>query len=179
MFKKSGISYVPEGSLRFRWKLLVVFLLLMVIAEGWLLHVAWDIDSKVIPQNFSFFDDPKVNGFISAQGIWTSDTKQPFSWQAATIHCYRDWGYCIEALAIFNNGALLVYNNNYKVTSWNKDEIEAVEENVCAQTIIRFDRIAKAVTATRSSLDKGSCGPRGPSVLFHLVDGLKVKGIGD
>src|SRR5205814_1668472 len=98
------------------------------------------------------------------------------SWQVSSVDCYRSWGTCFEALAIFEKGSLLVFRNNYSITGWSRDRVEAVDKYKCAETVLALDRRSKTVTSTRSSRNIKDCGGvENPPVLFHLVDHEKAR----
>ncbi len=122
-------------------------------------------------------------GYVSAQGTWTiSGEKQAWPEQRSEIQCFRDIGKCIEATAIVKHEGepyLSVALEIYEIERWDAQEIVTKPRETamgCVRYVLRFNRLNKSVTGTRSTIsDEGLCKglDRGEKHLV-LVDGFEI-----
>ena len=169
------IAGIISKNLMFRWKILFVVLVLVVIFEGWLISVAQK--QPVSLGTYHFFDN---GDFVSAEGTWTSDTKLGIPLQTTKLDCWQNWNHCIESTAEVFNGYLSVRTSYWEVENWGQNEIIFKENNIpaCVNERLHIDRKNKIVTYTRATKQPkpdDCAGISDEPIICYLADGIKVQ----
>ena len=164
-------------------KILIGFLIVLALAEGWFIYMTYNVEKRIIPlHSFIFHNSLTEQGFadtyVSAEGTWISDTGLANPIQSSSISCLRDSMVCVEARGeVSNDGYLIVDTNLFDIGTWNEREIVTKPDDSavgCTRYIMRFDRIQKQVTATRTTIkntDECSGIDKNP-IHLYLGDGL-------
>jgi phosphoribosyl-dephospho-CoA transferase len=134
------------------------------------------IEKSISLGTFSFSD--YGYDMVTADGTWISDTELAYPVQASHIICMKDFMLCTEAFGqISEDGYLFVSNELYDIQTWNDREIVTKPSDFgCTRYIMRFDRMQKQVTQTRTTIStEGICqGMQKEPIHLYLGDGFKV-----
>lgn len=162
--------------------LLVVVLIAVIIIEGWFISKMENVEQNIIPGGSMFFFngvEGYYDSFVSASGSWLSDTDLAYPINGVEITCLREPMICIEARGDVSENSLLVSQEIYDIDTWNEKEITTkpdVSALGCTQYSMRFDRIQKSVTATRTTIsNEGECEAIGLEPIYlYLGDGSEA-----
>ena len=124
-----------------------------------------------------------VEGYYVAEGTWTMRPDgHAFPQNLARIQCSKERGSCVEAFSYISDGfgmlTLSSFINEYIVTRWTTDEIQAEIAHLCVVNTIFFNIKSKSVTMMRRSKPGSTCGPEFylESKILELSNGIEVGG---
>jgi hypothetical protein len=169
------IIAVFSRSLSLKWRALVVALLVIILAEAWLISY-----TKKHPVSLGFHNFHDSGNYISVEGTWTSNTKLAAPLQVTRLDCWRQWNHCIEATAKILDGHLYVNTSYWEIRNWGAEELtfKDHELSLCKVESLRVDRKSKLVTYTNAPKrpKPDSCkGMENDPIVTHMVDGYKLQ----
>jgi hypothetical protein len=86
--------------------------------------------------------------YAHAVGKW-SDADDHMAVWSTEIQCYKSFGFCDEADAMYSSGQSGASLNSFDILRWDKHELIAVDSSpICVVNTLRFDFAAKKVTIT-------------------------------
>jgi hypothetical protein len=98
--------------------------------------------------------DQWEKGFVSVSGTWVNDgDSEPAMPRVSQITCYKDGGFCIEAIAMMFMGTLKADSDLLEIERW--DDVEIVTKPLqanCTRTITRINLAQALVTSLRSTI---------------------------
>jgi hypothetical protein len=161
-------------------KIVAILLLLVALAEGWVIYKLQEVGQQIyLPSHyFSEIDSNIADDFFTAKGSWISDTKLVNAAQTTELHCYKDFGYCIDSTAQISDGKTLdLFNDLYEIESWTKAAITTKPTKSavgCVEYILKIDRVRKKVTSLRTTIDKSElCNMlQDAPIASYLGDGI-------
>lgn len=157
-----------------KWKVLIATLTFIIILVG--IGIKWHNKQPLDLPNYLFFDYGETKGSVGAYGTWKSNPNVYIP-ETTVVECSRNTGECIETIAKYYNGSLLVYNEYWIIESWTPDEIKCKDKYdrvVCGIDTLRIDRKGKAVIMVeriKTPRPKGCENERGETFVLHLTDG--------
>jgi hypothetical protein len=143
-------------------KILVIILLIIAIGEASIIYNQRNILQEIYLPTYYFSEaDPRiVDDYFTAKGSWVSDTKLANPAQTTEIHCYKDFGYCVDSTAeLFDGKTLSLFNELYEIDTWSKDTITTKPSKTlgrCVEYTMKIDRVRKKVTSLRTTIDNTS-----------------------
>ena len=164
---------VFSKSLSIKWRVLVLALVVIILAEAWLIR-----NEQRHPVSLGFYHFYDAGNYLSVQGTWSSDTKLAAPAQTTKLDCWRQWNQCIEATAQVFEQHLSISTSYWEIKEWLPDEVTFLDNDssVCKIDSLRVDRKGKIVTATNVPKQPISdfCKSIGDDpIVSHLVDGIK------
>jgi hypothetical protein len=88
--------------------------------------------------------------YAYAVGKWSDADDHVAAW-STEIHCYKSFGFCEEADAMYSFGQAGATLNSFDILRWDNRELIAVDSSpICVVNTLRFDFAAKKVTTTMS-----------------------------
>lgn len=91
-------------------------------------------------------------GIVSAQGTWKSDANRVlyppvFPDKASKIVCYKDLGYCFEAIATLKENLLHADQETLEIERWDQERVitRPKPEGVCGKFVMSISRAMKSV----------------------------------
>jgi hypothetical protein len=116
-------------------------------------------------------------GWVHASGGWrATNSKLMADVQAAQVDCDRNTGGCRMTLAQVVDDRLELSEEIYQISSWDRAEIRAMKDYLCARYALVINRAQKSVEATRTTLSQGQgCQHMdAESVRLELYDGWEI-----
>lgn len=162
-----------------RRKILILLLLTIMVLEWYLVYKLSDPTRNVIPLSNYIYNELGSN-FIDVQWTRTADIDIYNPIQSSEIFCSKQSMLCTEARAeLSSDWYLSVSNTFYDVDIRNNKEI-TTKPNIswlgCTKYIMRFDRIQKQVTASRTTISNtwACLWVSSDPMYLHLIDWLEA-----